>query len=62
VFVTLYHLTSISFDTSEQFLKDRVGSTIPGQWDTVDRGLVVAAWFHDQEKATLLKTLHQLNE
>ncbi|KAG0286578.1 E3 UFM1-protein ligase 1 [Linnemannia gamsii] len=49
-------------DFIRQFMKDRVGSTIPGQWDTVDRGLVVAAWFHDQEKAALLKTLHQLNE
>ncbi|KAG0208849.1 hypothetical protein BGX33_005995 [Mortierella sp. NVP41] len=49
-------------DFVRQFLKDRVGSTIPGQWDTVDRGLVVAPWFHDQQKAALLKVLHQLNE
>ncbi|KAF9090232.1 hypothetical protein BGX29_011574 [Mortierella sp. GBA35] len=49
-------------DFVRQFLKDRVESTIPGQWDTVDRGLVVAPWFHDQQKATLLKVLHQLNE
>ncbi|KAF8948366.1 E3 UFM1-protein ligase 1 [Haplosporangium gracile] len=49
-------------DFVRQFLKDRVGSTIPGQWDTIDRGLVVAPWFHEHEKATLLKALHQLQE
>ncbi|KAF9147307.1 E3 UFM1-protein ligase 1 [Linnemannia schmuckeri] len=49
-------------DFVRQFLKDRVGSTIPGQWDTVDRGLVVAPWFHEHEKVTLLKALHQLQE
>ncbi|KAF9544107.1 hypothetical protein EC957_012402 [Mortierella hygrophila] len=49
-------------DFVRQFLKDRVGSTIPGQCDSVDRGLVVAPWFHEQEKAALLKALHQLKE
>ncbi|KAG0280135.1 E3 UFM1-protein ligase 1 [Linnemannia exigua] len=49
-------------DFVRQFLKDRVGSTIPGLWDTVDRGLVIAPWFYEQEKASLLNTLHQLKE
>ncbi|KAG0071575.1 hypothetical protein BGZ89_010178 [Linnemannia elongata] len=51
-----------SIDFVRQFLKDRVGSTIPGQCDTVDRGLVVTPWFHEQEKAALLKALNQLKE
>ncbi|KAG0255786.1 E3 UFM1-protein ligase 1 [Mortierella polycephala] len=45
-----------------QFLKDRVGSSIPGQWDTADRGLAIAPWFLEQEKATLLKYLNELQE
>ncbi|KAF9920129.1 E3 UFM1-protein ligase 1 [Linnemannia zychae] len=49
-------------DFVRQFLKDRVGKTISGQWDVFDRGLVVAPWFHEQEKATLLSALYQLKE
>ncbi|KAF9902565.1 E3 UFM1-protein ligase 1 [Linnemannia zychae] len=49
-------------DFARQFLKDRVGNSISGQWDTADRGLVVAPWFYEQEKASLLNALHQLKE
>ncbi|KAK3834016.1 MAG: hypothetical protein J3R72DRAFT_227813 [Linnemannia gamsii] len=49
-------------DFVRQFLKDRVGSTMSGLWDTVDRGLVIAPWFYEQEKASLLNALHQLKE
>ncbi|KAG0242331.1 hypothetical protein B0O80DRAFT_437891 [Mortierella sp. GBAus27b] len=51
---------SISF--VRQFLKDRVGSSITGQWDTVDRGLVVSPSFLDKEKEALLKALGELQE
>ncbi|KAF9131256.1 E3 UFM1-protein ligase 1 [Mortierella sp. 14UC] len=49
-------------DFVRQFLRDRVGNSVSGQWDTVDRGLVVAPWFYEQEKASLLIALHQLKE
>ncbi|KAG0203876.1 E3 UFM1-protein ligase 1 [Mortierella sp. GBA30] len=49
-------------DFMRQFLKDRVGTTIDGHWDTIDRGLVVARWFLEQEKAKLLEMLGQLQE
>ncbi|KAF9982016.1 E3 UFM1-protein ligase 1, partial [Modicella reniformis] len=53
---------SLGIDFMRQFLKDRVGSVILGQWDTVDRGLVIAPSFLEKEKATLLKTLNELQE
>ncbi|KAG0328304.1 E3 UFM1-protein ligase 1 [Dissophora globulifera] len=49
-------------DFMRQFLKDRVGNTIAGQWDTVDRGLVIAPTFLAEQKAILRKTLSALDE
>ncbi|CAO3571320.1 unnamed protein product [Mortierella alpina] len=49
-------------DFMRQFLRDRVGSDIPGQWDSVDRGLVIAPWFLEQEMSKMLKSLEQLQE
>ncbi|KAF9575107.1 E3 UFM1-protein ligase 1 [Mortierella alpina] len=49
-------------DFMRQFLRDRVGTDIPGQWDSVDRGLVIAPWFLEQEMSKLLKSLEQLQE
>ncbi|KAF9115915.1 E3 UFM1-protein ligase 1 [Mortierella sp. AM989] len=61
-----------SFITHEQLAKDimnqleksndRVGGVIIGQWDTVDRGLVIEPRFLEKEKATLLKALDDLKE
>ncbi|KAF9946479.1 E3 UFM1-protein ligase 1 [Mortierella alpina] len=49
-------------DFMRQFLRDRVGGDIPGQWDSVDRGLVIAPWFLEQEMSKMLKSLEQLQE
>ncbi|KAF9276248.1 E3 UFM1-protein ligase 1 [Mortierella alpina] len=49
-------------DFMRQFLKDRVGTDIPGQWDAVDRGLVIAPWFLGQEMSKFLMSLEQLKE
>ncbi|KAF9956026.1 E3 UFM1-protein ligase 1 [Mortierella alpina] len=52
----------LGIDFMRQFLRDRVGTDIPGQWDSVDRGLVIASWFLEQEMAKLSKSLEQLQE
>ncbi|KAF9990598.1 E3 UFM1-protein ligase 1 [Mortierella antarctica] len=52
----------LGIDFMRQFLRDRVGTDIPGQWDSVDRGLVIAPWFLEQEMSKLLKSLEQLQE
>ncbi|KAI1311327.1 E3 UFM1-protein ligase 1 [Mortierella claussenii] len=49
-------------DFIRQFLKERVGSAIAGQWDTVDRGLIITSSFLEREKATLIIALAELNE
>ncbi|KAF9363421.1 E3 UFM1-protein ligase 1 [Mortierella sp. NVP85] len=46
----------------QQFLRDRVGSVISGQWDAVDRGLVITPSFLEKEKAALLNALGELQE
>ncbi|KAF9206546.1 E3 UFM1-protein ligase 1 [Haplosporangium sp. Z 27] len=52
----------LDIDYMRQFLKDRVGSIIPGQWDTIDRGLVIEPRFLEKEKTALLKALNDLHE
>ncbi|KAG0368079.1 hypothetical protein BC939DRAFT_468738 [Gamsiella multidivaricata] len=52
----------LAIDFMRQFLKDRVGGVIPGQWDTIDRGVIISPSFLEKEKTTLLKILDELEE
>ncbi|KAF9585025.1 E3 UFM1-protein ligase 1 [Lunasporangiospora selenospora] len=52
----------LGIDFMRQFLKERIGFTIDGRWDTVDRNLVYAPWFMEQEKSALYQKLSGLEE
>ncbi|GJJ73820.1 E3 UFM1-protein ligase 1 [Entomortierella parvispora] len=49
-------------DFMRQFLRDRVAQSIEGQWDILDRNLIVAPWFLDQEKSKLRTVFLELTE
>ncbi|KAF9434090.1 E3 UFM1-protein ligase 1 [Entomortierella beljakovae] len=49
-------------DFMRQFLKDRVGNAISGQWDILDRGLIVSPQFLERQKEILIKALDDLEE
>ncbi|KAF9426657.1 E3 UFM1-protein ligase 1 [Podila epigama] len=53
------HRFSIEF--LKQFLRDRVGTIINGQWGS-DRGAVYTPWFIEKQVATLLQVLVDLKE
>lgn len=45
-----------------QFLRDKIGTVIKGQWDTADRSAVYTTWFLEKEKIALSTMLQELKE
>ncbi|KAG0030809.1 E3 UFM1-protein ligase 1 [Podila clonocystis] len=51
-----------SLEFMKQFLRDKVGAIIKGQWDTADRGAVYTTWFIEKEKTVFSTMLQELKE
>ncbi|KAG0026983.1 E3 UFM1-protein ligase 1 [Podila clonocystis] len=51
-----------SLEFMKQFLRDKVGAIIKGQWDTADRGAVYTTWFIEKEKTAFSTMLQELKE